>query len=111
MSTCRGCSPTLSPSATSAIWPPSIAAPAGGGNLTRRGGQPWVEFVPGLLLVEFEALIHWAFVEPSRAENLREKIVEHRDQVMLLSFAGLLREIPMRPVNYLMAPFARSDDA
>ena len=120
----------------------------------------WVEFVPGLLLVEFEALIHWAFAEPSRAENLRETIVEHRDEAMLgqgppprgadpdeamlthadataryyletdglakdtgltvtalrstamlLSFAGLLREIPLSPVNYLMAPLWSSDHA
>ena len=27
----------------------------------------WVECAPGLLLVEFEALIHWAFAEPARA--------------------------------------------
>ena len=120
----------------------------------------WVEFVPGLLLIEFEALIHWAFAEPARAENVRDTIVDHRvramrdhgppprgadpdetmvthadatarlylatdglakdtgltvtalrSTAMLLTFAGLLHEVPMLPVNTLMAPLTRSDHA
>ena len=120
----------------------------------------WVACVPGLLLVEFEALIHWAFTDPARAENVLDRIVENRDEAMhdhgppprgadpdetmvthadatarlylatdglakdtgltvtalrstamLLTFAGLLLEIPMRPVNILMPPMTRSDHA
>ena len=34
-----------------------------------------------------------------------------RSTAMLLTFAGLLLEIPMRPVNFLMPPMTRSDHA
>ncbi len=42
----------------------------------------WASYVPGLLLVEFEALIHWSFVEPDRALRLGENLVTWRDTAM-----------------------------
>ena len=42
----------------------------------------WASYVPGLLLVEFEALIHWSFARPERAVRLCENLVTWRDTAM-----------------------------
>ncbi len=42
----------------------------------------WAKTCPGLLLVEFEALIHWAFESPSRALELSKELVQYRDIAM-----------------------------
>ena len=113
----------------------------------------WASYIPGLLLVEFEALIHWAFARPSYAASLRDDLVTYRDvamhpydapspdvdpdenlrlhaeavsrlylqteglaartdltiteirsTAMLLTFAGLLEELPLGLVSYLTPP-------
>ena len=115
----------------------------------------WASYVPGLLLVEFEALIYWSFARPAQAVRLCENLVAYRDTAMhrydtpspdvdpddnlllhadatarlyleteelggrtnlsltevratsmLLTFAGLLEEHALGPVNYLLAPSA-----
>ena len=42
----------------------------------------WAKHCPGLLLVEFEALIYWAFEDRDRALRLRDDLVIHRDVAM-----------------------------
>ena len=42
----------------------------------------WASYIPGLLLVEFEALIHWAFARPSYAVSLCDDLVTYRDVAM-----------------------------
>ena len=120
----------------------------------------WASYIPGLLLVEFEALIHWAFAQPRRARRLCEELVQFRDiamhrydtpspdvppvdnlllhadattrlyletdelaaqtelsitevrsTIMLLTFAGLLEEVSLSPVNYLVPPAGSVADA
>ena len=119
----------------------------------------WASYVPGLMLVEFEALIHWAFNRPERARRLCDELVTYRDvamhrydtpspdarpidnqflhadatarlyleteelaartdltvtevrsTAMLLTYAGLLTEEVLAPVNYLMPPRGPVDD-
>ena len=113
----------------------------------------WASYVPGLLLVEFGALIHWAFARPAGARRLCDDLVTYRDVAMrrydgpspdvdpmdnvithadatanlyleteelaarteltvtevrtiamLLTFAGVLKEHSLGPVNYLVSP-------
>ena len=42
----------------------------------------WASYIPGLMLVEFEALIHWAFARPDYARRLCEGLVQYRDVAM-----------------------------
>ena len=42
----------------------------------------WARNCPGLLLVEFEALIYWAFERPGRAMELSRDLVTYRDVAM-----------------------------
>ena len=42
----------------------------------------WARHCPGLLLVEFEALIYWAFEDPAHAMRLRDELVTYRDVAM-----------------------------
>ena len=42
----------------------------------------WASYIPGLMLVEFEALIHWAFARPDYARRLCEDLVQYRDVAM-----------------------------
>ena len=42
----------------------------------------WARNCPGLLLAEFEALIHWAFERPGRALELSRNLVMYRDVAM-----------------------------
>lgn len=44
--------------------------------------HPWARLCPGLLLVEFEALLHWGFRQADRARLLAGQLVEHRDIAM-----------------------------
>ena len=45
-------------------------------------GHVWARHCPGLLLVEFEALIYWAFEDPAHAMRLRDDLVTYRDVAM-----------------------------
>lgn len=42
----------------------------------------WARHCPGLLLVEFDALIYWAFESPAHAIRLRDDLVIYRDVAM-----------------------------
>ena len=42
----------------------------------------WAKHCPGLLFVEFEALIYWAFEDRGRALDLRDNLVTYRDVAM-----------------------------
>ena len=124
-----------------------------GARLLSQTQDVWAMLAPGLLLVEFEALIHWALKSPIEAMRLRDALIENRTRAvdryggpsadldadentvrladataqlyfdsddlagdtgltvtgvrstaMLLTYAGLLDEFSMGPVNYLMPP-------
>ena len=124
-----------------------------GARLLSQSQDVWAMLAPGLLLVEFEALIHWALKSPIEAMRLRDALIENRtlavdryggpppdldadentvrladataelyfdsddlagdtgltvtgvrSTAMLLTYAGLLDEFSMGPVNYLMLP-------
>ena len=124
-----------------------------GARLLSQSQDVWAMLAPGLLLVEFEALIHWAFKSPIETMRLRDVLIENRtlavdryggpppdldadentvrladataqlyfdsddlagdtgltvtgvrSTAMLLTYAGLLDEFSMGPVNYLMPP-------
>ena len=42
----------------------------------------WARHCPGLLLIEFEALIYWGFENPEYALRLRDDLVTYRDHAM-----------------------------
>lgn len=130
-----------------------------GARLLAETAHVWASYLPGLLLVEFEALIHWAFARPRYAASLRDDLVTYRDvamhrydapspdadpddnlllhaeavsrlyleteglaartdltitevrsTAMLLTFAGLLDEVPLSLVSYLTPPDATRRD-
>ena len=53
-----------------------------GARLLAETDHIWASYIPGLMLVEFEALIHWAFARPIRAQRLRDELVTYRDVAM-----------------------------
>ena len=53
-----------------------------GARLLADTGHIWASYIPGLMLVEFEALIHWAFQQPTKAVSLRNDLVKYRDVAM-----------------------------
>ena len=126
---------------------------AGGAQRLAQTDHIWASYVPGLLLAEFEALIHWAFKDRNVATSIRDELVQLRDvamhrhgqpspdvapeenlvrfadattalyydteelagrteltitevrsTAMLLTYAGILEEFSMGPVNYLYVP-------
>lgn len=53
-----------------------------GAEMLARSKHVWSSYVPGLLLVEFEALTYWSFVRPRYALELRDRLVTTRDTAM-----------------------------
>ena len=127
-------------------------------DLLSRTKDPWASHCPGLLLVEFETLIYWAFRRPKYAIEVRERLVTRRREAMhrfggpsddgdpwdntvrladataqlyfeteelaaktdltvtavrstsmLLTYAGLMDEFSLGPVNYLLPPERNPD--
>ena len=54
---------------------------AGARNLAQAQDE-WIRVCPGLLLVEFESLLHLAFADPGKAARLPGELAEHRRNAM-----------------------------
>ena len=54
----------------------------GGAERLAQTDHIWASYVPGLLLAEFEALIHWAFKDRNVATSIRDELVQLRDVAM-----------------------------
>ncbi len=55
-----------------------------GAALLAASTDPCATVLPGLLLIEFWALIYWAFRSPGRASQLRERLVANRQRAIHL---------------------------
>ena len=55
-----------------------------GTRLLGQSRQEWPWFAPGLLMIEFWALIYWAFKDPQRAVELCDELVVNREAALAL---------------------------